>query len=151
MNTKSRNQHNYHINSPLVQSLWGFLLFSPLCSLSKIYFSPQPPQSLLTLVLLRRKNGLIRNDCLLFRCHVSRPFSQLFPIIVILCSDLLICMVAALLPVQGQEIGPQREAKCAFNLNNPFNLSSIMWKQLGAPIPFQFEGNSFELTSFRTQ
>lgn len=32
----------------------------------------------------------------------------------------LICMVAALLPARGQEIGPRWGAKCAFNLNNPF-------------------------------
>lgn len=59
-------------------------------------------------------------------------------------------MVTAPLPAQGQEIGPQSEAKCAFNLNNPFNLSSIMWKQLGALILLQFERNSSELTSMRT-
>ncbi|KAF0030125.1 hypothetical protein F2P81_016856 [Scophthalmus maximus] len=66
------------------------------------------------------------------------------------CSDLLICMVAVPLPAQGQEIGPQRGAKCAFSLNNPFNLSSIMWKWLGAVILLQFEGNFFELTGMRT-
>lgn len=82
--------------------------------------------------------------------HVSKTFSQPFHIIVIHCSDLLICMVTAPLPAQGQEIGPQQGAKCAFNLNNPFNLSSIMWKQLGALILLQFEGNSLELTSMRT-
>ncbi|KAM3616772.1 uncharacterized protein V6R79_023174, partial [Siganus canaliculatus] len=74
-------------------------------------------------------------------------FSQSFDIIAIHCRDLLFCMVAAPLPAQGQEIGPLQGAKCAFNLNNPFNLSSIMWKQLGALILLQFEENSLELTS----
>lgn len=45
-------------------------------------------------------------------------------------------------PAQGREIGPQQEAKCAFNLNNPFNLSSIMCKQLGPLILLPFEGKS---------
>lgn len=40
-------------------------------------------------------------------CHVLKTFAQPFHIIGIHCSDLLICMVAALLPAQGQEIGPQ--------------------------------------------
>lgn len=71
-------------------------------------------------------------------------------IIVIHCSGLLICMAAALLPAQGQEIGPQQGAKCAFNLNKPFNLSSITWKQLRALILLQFKGNNLELTSMRT-
>lgn len=60
-------------------------------------------------------------------------------------------MVAALLPAQGQEIEPQQGAKCAFNLDNPFNLSSITWEQPGALILLQFEGNSLEVRSFRTQ
>lgn len=45
-------------------------------------------------------------------------------------------------PAQGREIGPQQKAKCAFNLNNPFNLSSIMCYQLGPLILLQFEGSS---------
>lgn len=48
-------------------------------------------------------------------------------------------------PAQGREIGPQQEAKCAFNPNNPFNLSSIMCKQLGSLILLQFEGKSEQL------
>lgn len=48
-------------------------------------------------------------------------------------------------PAQGREIGPQQKAKCAFNLNNPFNLSSIICYQLGPLILLQFEGSSWEL------
>lgn len=74
-----------------------------------------------------------------------------FDIIVIRRGNLLICMVAALLQAQGRENGRQQGAKCAFNLNNPFNLSSIMWRQLGALILLQFERSALEITSSRSR
>lgn len=81
-----------------------------------------------------------------------RDFSRkLFHIIVIRRSNLLICMVAALLQAQGRENGHQQGAKCAFNLNNPFNLSSIMSRQLGALILLQCERSALEITSSRSR
>lgn len=81
-----------------------------------------------------------------------RDFSRKpFHIIVIRRGNLLICMVAALLQAQGRENGRQQGAKCAFSLNNPFNLSSIMWRQLGALILLQFERSVLEITSSRSR
>lgn len=81
-----------------------------------------------------------------------RDFSRKpFHIIVIRRGNLLICMVAALLQAQGRENGRQQGAKCAFNLNNPFNLSSIMWRQLGALILLQSERSALEITSSRSR
>lgn len=81
-----------------------------------------------------------------------RDFSpKPFHIIVIRRGNLLICMVAALLQAQGRENGRQQGAKCAFNLNNPFNLSSVMWRQLGALILLQFERSALEITSSRSR
>lgn len=46
-----------------------------------LFFFPQPPQSLLTLVLPRRENSLIRNDCLLFRCQCPGLSLNRFPLL----------------------------------------------------------------------
>ena len=83
---------------------------------------------------------------------VSKVFfpPQPFHVIGIQCGDPLICMVAVPLAGTRTRNWTSAGAKRAFSLNNPFNLSSIMWKWLRAVILLQFEGSGSKLTGMRT-
>lgn len=77
MITDSRNQHYYHIKFTAISKLVG--VFSPpfltILFLFQDLFFPSPPWALLTLVLLRKENRPIRNDCLLFPVAMSPRLS----------------------------------------------------------------------------
>lgn len=80
-----------------------------------------------------------------FSAAVSLKFQpQLFEMIVSLQRSSRLHGGSPAPPAQGRGIGPQQEGKCAFNLHNPFNLSSIMCKQPAPLISIQLEGKSQE-------
>lgn len=128
---------------------WLFWTFSVFCS------SPPPPptpfQSLPTLLPQGKKVvRLERITC--FSAAMSLRFHpQPSDVIVSLRQSSHLHGGSSASPAQGREIGPQQKAKCAFNLNNPFNLSSIMYDQPGLLILLQFEESSKELFLFYLQ
>lgn len=145
MITSSRNQHYYHINSQ---------------QFDRKRIPPPPPRpahhtfsSAMVLFFSRLRDHywhrlswgkrIVRLE--MISCLSLLPCLQPFYIIVMLRSDVLICMVAAPLPACGWEIEPQQGAKCAFSLNNPFNLSSITGKQLRALILLQSEAKWLQI------